>query len=87
MEPKWTAPFWSDEMGKGQSPPLQLLEGQLNQHLCIPPPGRVRRGDQVLASVETKWCTLMLPKLSQASLSPAPLPLLWLAARMQELGL
>jgi len=37
-------------MGKGQSPPLQLLEGQLHQHLRIPPPKRAQR-DQVLALV------------------------------------
>lgn len=32
------------------------------------------------ASVETKQCTLMLQKVSQASLSPAPLLLLWFVA-------
>lgn len=50
LEQKWAVPSKPCEMGKGQSPPLQLLEGHLHQRLHIPPSGRARR-DRVLALV------------------------------------
>lgn len=81
--------------GEGPEPSTPTAAGTAAP---APPHSSPRKGPQRRSSLGTsvlQWkqrCTLMLPKVSQASLSPAPLPLLWLVARpavarVQALGL